>query len=56
MARVRAVLRRHRHDPNAMPTHGLVVDDSACRASVAGRDLDLTQVEFQLGTLSLCIA
>ncbi|UKR52805.1 winged helix-turn-helix domain-containing protein [Xanthomonas fragariae] len=51
MARVRVVLRRHRHDPNAVPTRRLVVDDSACRASVAGRDLDLMQVEFRLRTL-----
>jgi len=48
IARVRAVLRRHRHDPNSAPMHTLVIDDAGCRASVAGRDLDLTQVEFRL--------
>lgn len=55
IARVRAVLRRHRHDPNAVPTHGLLIDEAACRASVAGRDLDLTQVEFRL-LRTLCAA
>ncbi|MBN6152355.1 response regulator [Xanthomonas sp. AmX2] len=48
VARVQAVLRRHRHDPFAAPASGLAIDETACRASVHGRDLDLTQVEFRL--------
>lgn len=48
VARVHAVLRRYRHDPLAAPASGLAIDEAACRASVHGRDLDLTQVEFRL--------
>ncbi|AZR21271.1 transcriptional regulator [Xanthomonas vasicola] len=42
------VVGRHRHDPNGAPAPGLRIDEDACRASVHGRDLDLTQVEFRL--------
>jgi len=48
VARVGAVLRRHRVAPDAPPATGLQVDATACRASVDGRALDLTQVEFRL--------
>ncbi|KMM77033.1 transcriptional regulator [Xanthomonas sp. NCPPB 1128] len=48
VARVQAVLRRHRHDPKGAPAPGLRIDEDACRASVHGRDLELTQVEFRL--------
>ncbi|MDL5367015.1 response regulator [Xanthomonas sp. NCPPB 2654] len=48
VARVQAVLRRHRHDPNDAAAPGLHIDEAACRASVHGHDLDLTQVEFRL--------
>lgn len=48
IARVQAVLRRHRHDPNVVLAPALAIDDAACRASVDGRALDLTQVEFRL--------
>ncbi|ATS23498.1 MULTISPECIES: response regulator [Xanthomonas] len=48
VARVQAVLRRHRHDPHGAPAPGLQIDEDACRASVHGRVLDLTQVEFRL--------
>lgn len=37
IARVRAVLRRHRHDPNVVPTHGLLIDNAACCARCARR-------------------
>ncbi len=48
VARVHAVLRRHRHAPGAAPAAGLAIDEDACRASVHGHDLELTQVEFRL--------
>ncbi|MFT3762856.1 MAG: response regulator [Pseudoxanthomonas sp.] len=48
VARVHAVLRRHRHDPHAAAVPGLSIDEAACRASIGGRDLELTQVEFRL--------
>ncbi len=48
VARVHAVLRRHLHDPDTAPAMDLSIDDEACRASVRGQDLDLTQVEFRL--------
>ncbi|RBJ68477.1 response regulator, partial [Xanthomonas oryzae] len=47
-ARVQAVLPRHRHDPYGAPAPGLHIDEDACRASVDGRALDLTQVAFRL--------
>ncbi len=50
VARVHAVLRRHRHDPGAEASgaSGLRIDEASCRASLDGRDLELTQVEFRL--------
>jgi two-component system, OmpR family, response regulator BaeR len=46
VARVKAVLRRgKRRDP---PEAGIVMDDSGYRASIAGRELGLTAVEYQL--------
>ncbi|MCD7098057.1 response regulator [Stenotrophomonas sp. MMGLT7] len=48
VARVHAVLRRYRHGLDAAATPGLSIDPQSCRASVHGRDLDLTQVEFRL--------
>lgn len=48
IARVDAVLRRHRHAPGMAPMAGLRIDEDAFRASVDGRDLDLTLVEFRL--------
>lgn len=48
IARVDAVLRRHRHAPGTAPMAGLRIDEDAFRASVDGRDLDLTLVEFRL--------
>jgi two-component system, OmpR family, response regulator BaeR len=46
VARVKAVLRRSRRD--AVPQEGLTLDDAAYKASIAGHDLDLTAVEYQL--------
>jgi two-component system response regulator BaeR len=47
VARVKAVLRRaKRKDVPAAP--GLVLDDAGLQASLEGRDLGLTAVEFQL--------
>ncbi|MFT4048144.1 MAG: response regulator [Solimonas sp.] len=48
VARVRAVLRRHRRTADGVAAGGLAIDDAAWRASVDGRDLGLTQVEFRL--------
>jgi len=48
VARVHAVLRRFRHAPQASAAPGLAIDEAACRASVHGRDLELTLVEFRL--------
>ncbi len=48
VARVRAVLRRSR--PASSPTRGLVLDQLTMRASLDGRALDLTAVEFKLLT------
>jgi two-component system, OmpR family, response regulator BaeR len=47
VARVKAVLRRARRKEEAAGTE-LRLDDAAYRASIAGRDLGLTAVEFQL--------
>lgn len=49
VARVHAVLRRHRRVPIAASApQGLSIDDTACRASLHGHDLGLTLVEFRL--------
>lgn len=45
VARVKAVLRRAREEA---PPSGLVLDSAAMRASLDGRQLDLTAVEFNL--------
>ena len=47
VARVRAVLRRAGTSPHAAAS-GLVLDEDRYRAAIAGRDLDLTAVEFKL--------
>lgn len=47
VARVRAILRRQRHDPPT-PSTGLVLDDDRLRASLNGCALELTAVEFRL--------
>ena len=47
IARIGAVLRRHRHVP--APTAGpIAIDEEACRATLRGQPLDLTPVEFRL--------
>lgn len=50
VARVKAVLRRGSHAAaaTAAPGHGLQLDEGAWRATLDGRDLGLTVVEFQL--------
>jgi two-component system response regulator BaeR len=49
VARVATVLRRTRHAPAATSkSTGLVLDDSAWRATLDGVSLDLTAVEFKL--------
>ena len=49
VARVKAVLRRGNHAAAAAaPGHGLQLDEGAWRATLDGRDLGLTVVEFQL--------
>jgi two-component system response regulator BaeR len=51
VARVKAVLRRARRGPRAReaaPEGGVTLDAAAYRATIAGRDLGLTAVEFQL--------
>ena len=49
VARVATVLRRTRHAPAAVSkTPGLVLDESAWRATLDGAPLDLTAVEFKL--------
>lgn len=47
VARVGTVLRRYRHGQMRTPD-GLQIDESGCRASLHGRWLDLTPVEFRL--------
>ena len=47
IARVKAVLRRVR-DGQAIEAFGLVLDEPGWRASIGGRELDLTAVEFKL--------
>jgi two-component system, OmpR family, response regulator BaeR len=47
VARVKAVLRRARRR-DATPEEGLKLDEAGYRATIGGRDLGLTAVEFQL--------
>ena len=47
VARAKAVLRRGRRGA-AAPESGLVLDDAGFKASLGGRDLGLTAVEYQL--------
>ena len=47
VARVKAVLRRTRRGAGPQES-GLVLDDSGFRASIGGRDLGLTAIEYQL--------
>jgi two-component system response regulator BaeR len=47
VARVKAVLRRTKRG-EAAPDDGLALDDSGYKATLAGRDLALTAVEFEL--------
>jgi len=47
VARVKAVLRRT-HDGQTIHTQGLVLDEQRYRATLHGRDLELTAVEFKL--------
>jgi two-component system response regulator BaeR len=47
VARVKAVLRRARRGA-AVPETNLKLDDAAFKATLAGRDLGLTAIEFQL--------
>jgi two-component system response regulator BaeR len=47
VARVKAVLRRSKRAPAPAETP-VALDEGALRARIAGRDLDLTAVEFQL--------
>jgi two-component system response regulator BaeR len=47
VARAKAVLRRARRGA-ALPESGLVLDDAGFKASLGGRDLGLTAVEYQL--------
>jgi two-component system response regulator BaeR len=51
VARVKAILRRRRRDGEGAPVDdngGLVIDETTLRATLLGRDLDLTQVELRL--------
>ena len=48
VARARAVLRRARRGPRAADVGGVALDPAGYRATVGGRDLGLTAVEFQL--------
>src|SRR5688572_1570352 len=49
VARVKAVLRRSRRDGQQHDSEGeLILDDAAYKASLAGHDLELTAVEYQL--------
>ena len=48
VARARAVLRRARRGPRAVDGGGVALDPAGYRATVGGRDLGLTAVEFQL--------
>jgi two-component system response regulator BaeR len=48
VARVKAVLRRAKRGILPDENPGIVLDDAAYKASLAGQDLDLTAVEYQL--------
>lgn len=51
VARVKAILRRQRRQrlDGASPAgHGLLIDEASLRATLHGKDLDLTQVELRL--------
>jgi two-component system response regulator BaeR len=48
VARVKAVLRRARRGAAAAPESGLRLDDAGFKASIAGKDLELTAIEYQL--------
>jgi len=48
VARVKAVLRRQRRDGASSAGQNLVVDEARLRATLYGKDLDLTLVEFRL--------
>jgi two-component system, OmpR family, response regulator BaeR len=48
VARVKAILRRQRRDEASPADQSLVVDEARLRATLHGKDLDLTQVEFRL--------
>ena len=47
VARVKAVLRRSKR-PDASPESGISLDEQGYKATLAGRDLGLTAVEFEL--------
>ncbi len=47
IARIAAVLRRHRHVPNAN-VESITIDEEARRATVCGHILELTPVELRL--------
>ena len=47
VARVKAVLRRHKRGA-AAPDTGLALDDAGFKASLGGKDLGLTAIEYQL--------
>jgi two-component system response regulator BaeR len=47
VARVKAVLRRGKRGA-ATPGTGLILDDAGYKATIGGKDLDLTAVEYQL--------
>jgi len=48
VARVKAILRRQRRDEDSPAKQGLVVDEVSLRATLHGKDLDLTPIEFRL--------
>ena len=48
VARINAVLRRHRYFPNIATPDVLIIDEASYRASVYGKELDLTPIEFNL--------
>jgi two-component system response regulator BaeR len=48
VARVKAVLRRGKRGAAAPHETGLLLDDAGYKATIGGKDLDLTAVEYQL--------
>jgi len=48
VARINAVLRRYRYVPTVEKSGVLMVDETSYRASVHGKELDLTPIEFNL--------